>query len=90
MSWARHLLLRLHERLRAAVTAVEAAAGLLDAVETAPIPPAAIEAMRNERLNRQSVNIETAAPVEGGETDELVAAASTCAHIETIAQKKKI
>jgi hypothetical protein len=77
MSWARRLHLRLRERLRAAVDAVEAAAGLLDAVETAAIPPAAIEAMRNERLNRQSVNIETAAPVEAGETDPIVPAAST-------------
>jgi hypothetical protein len=82
MSWAKRLLMRLRKRLRAALAAVEAAAGVLDAVETAAIPPAAIppaaiEAMRSERLNRQSVNIKPAAPVEAGEADPTVSAAST-------------
>jgi hypothetical protein len=74
MSWARHLLVGLREHLQAAVAAVEAGAGILDAVETAAIPPAAVEAMRNERLNRQSVDLETVASLAAGDAGPLCGA----------------
>jgi hypothetical protein len=57
----------LHKGLCAVITAIEARAGLLDAAETAAVSPAEIEAIRNERRSRHSVNTTTAAPAETSE-----------------------